>query len=88
MADMLDLLASCLTPPWAASSEGQAGDREDDEVRASAVAQSTDLLCSIGHRSLPEEPTELTAATEQHGRALSKMLSNNTSARKWSLARP
>ena len=74
-ADTLQALASCLTQPWAASSEG-----EEDEVSFSAVTLSADLLYSIGHRSLPEEPTELSSATERRDRALNRMLCNCSSA--------
>ena len=79
-ADTLDALASCLTQPWAASSEGQGEEGEEDEVSSSAVTLSADLLSSIGHRSLPEELTELSSATERRDRALNRMLCKCSSA--------
>ena len=75
-ADTLDALASCLTQPWAASSEGQGEEDEEDGVSSSAVTLSANLLSSIGHRSLPEEPTELSSAMERRDRALNRMLCN------------
>ena len=70
--DTLEALAGCLRQPWE-----REGDEEQEEFTASAVSLSADLLSSIGHRSLPEEPSELSAATERRDRALSRMLSNS-----------
>ena len=81
-ADTLDKLASCLTRPWTASSERQGEESEEEEGEefgATAVALSADLLRSIGHRSLPEEPAELNAATERRDRVLSRILSKYAS---------
>ena len=82
-ADTLDKLASCLTRPWTTSSERQGEDSEEEDGEekfgATAVALSADLLRSIGHRSLPEEPAELNAATERRDRALSRIVSNYAS---------
>ena len=79
-ANTLDALASCLMHPWSASSEGQGEEDEEDEVSSSAVTLSADLLSSIGHRSLLEEPTEFSSATECRYRALNRMLCNCSSA--------
>ena len=76
---MLEALAGCLRQPW--EMEGE----EEQEFTASAVTLLADLLSSIGHRSFPEEPSELSAATERRDRALSRMLSNSVAE---AVARP